>query len=141
MILDRDKQEAWFALYERIVRGQAEWPNRLTQEQIDYLMTQLHRNAFPGMEGRGKRSVFRWNCLELAFEIVKARNPGATDKKTFEDVAKHYGCHWATVRKARVKMRDQDFSFARRHRELGFADQDFAEMTLPHIIFDAYTEE
>ena len=140
-IHDKDKQEAWFALWERIARGLVDWPRNLSQVQVDYLMSQIERNASPGTRGRVLRAAFRWNCLDFAFEILRARDPGISARKTYEAVAKHYGCSWSTVRKARARMSEQDFSIARRHRELGFTDQDFAELSLPHIVFDAFADE
>ena len=141
MIFEKQKREAWLALCECIALGQIEWPKHLSQEQIDYVTTCVGRKAFSGIKGRKLRSVARWNSLDFAFEILKARHPEMSDREVSEAVAKHYDCSWTTVRKARQQMREQDFSFARRHQELGFGADDFASLTLPHISFDDFTEE
>jgi hypothetical protein len=141
VLSDKDKQEAWMALSLSIALSKMRWPDHITQEQIDYVNTCISRNAIPGMKGQKLRSVYRWNCLDLAFAILKAREPNKSDRDTFMAVAKHYGCSWATVRKARVEMRKHDFSFAGRHRELGCTDEDIAKLALPHTNFDNFTDE
>jgi len=141
MILEKEKREAWLALCECIARGQIQWPEYLSQEQIDYVTTCIDKNAFPGLKGRTLRSVSRWNNLDFAFEIFKARQPDLSDRKIYEAVAKHYGCSWTTVRNSRQKMRKQEFSFAGRHKQLGFETDDFVTLTLPHISFDNFTDE
>lgn len=141
MIFDNEKQKAWMALGECVALGQVRWRDRLSQEQIDYLLTCINKKSFPGEGGRKLRAISRWNHLDYAFEIFKAQQPDRSDRKTYEAVAKHYDCGWPTVRKARQEMLKQEFSFAGRHRQLGFTDEDFAQLALPHINFDNFPDE
>ena len=141
MINESDKQVAWMALCESIALGQVHWPAYLSQEQIDYITTSIDRNAFPGNEGKTQRALARWNSLDFAFEILKSRQPEKSDRQIYDKVARHYDLSWTTVRKARSKMREREFSFARRHKELGFEAEDFAKLSLPHINFDSFSEE
>lgn len=141
MIEESDKQEAWMTICVSIARGQVQWPNSLSQEQIDYVTTSINRKSFPGVKGRKLRSLVRWNSLDFAFEILKSRRPEKSDRQIFDEVAKYYDRSWTTVRKARAKMRKQEFSFARRHKELGFRAEDFAVLSLPHISFDDFADE
>ena len=129
------------ALYECVALGQIRWLDRLSQEQIDYLLTCINKKSHSGEIGRKLRAIDRWNGLDYAFEILKAQQPDRSDKKTYEAVAKHYDCAWPTVRKARQEMRKQEFSFAGRYRQLGFTDEDFAQLSLPHINFHNFPDE
>lgn len=142
MILNNDeKQEAWMALGQCIVLDRVQERYGLSQQQIDYLVTFVGRKSFPGVKGRKLNSVNRWNSLDYAFEILKARQPDRSNQKIFEAVADHYGCGWSTVRKARQEMRPREFSFAGRHKQLGFTKEDFATLALPHINFDSFSDE
>lgn len=80
------------ALCQSIALGQVRWPDHLTQEQIDYVRTCVDKKAIPGTKGRKLRSINRWNRLDFAFAVFKARNPGKSDREILETVAKHYGC-------------------------------------------------
>ena len=142
MILnDDEKQEAWMALGHCIVLDRVQERYGLSQRQIDYLVTFVGRKSFPGVKGRKLRSVSRWNSLDYSFEILKARQPDRSDQKTYEAVADYYDCSWTTVRKARQEMRQREFSFASRHKQLGFTNEDFAMLALPYINFDSFSDE
>ncbi len=141
MILDKEKQEAWMALGSCVALGEFRWLSHLSQEQIDYLKTDIDRRSFPGERGKKLRSISRWNSLDFAFSILKARRPDQSDRKICEAVGEHYRCHWSTVRKARSRICDYGIGFADRHKQLGFTDADFAELTLPHINFDNFSDE
>ena len=129
------------ALHACVALGQIRWIEHLSQEQIDYLLTCIDKKSSPGVRGRTLRSINRWSSLDYAFEILKAQQPDRSDRKTYEAVANHYDCKWTTVRKARQETRKQEFSLAGRHRQLGFTDEDFAMLALPHINFNKFFDE
>ena len=139
MISDHEKREAWIALSACVALGEIRWLAPLSQEQKDCLLTGIGKKFNPGKA----RPLGRWGNLYFAFEVLKGRQPDKSNNKIYEAVAKHYDnqCHWTTVRKARLKMRQESLSAVCCFKRNGYTSDDFARHDLPHINFDNFPDE
>lgn len=141
MIEDKDKQQAWAILGDRIARGLVPWPDYLSQEQIDYLTTSIRKAAIPGEVGKKVRNWSRWFEINRAFEILKAKHPDKSDSQLFKELAAHYGCGWSTVRKAHQFFKKRKMTHADNAQRPGAPKVDLATFDLPHINFNNFPTE
>lgn len=146
MISDEEKQQAWGWIHMLLLNGPLD--DKLSREQLDYLLTESLRKSIPGDAGEVRRTELRRLGLALAVCISKAKTPKKSFEAIYKELAKHYGISASLVKQSYLEtgklegvteyaMRAAEFY----QTDLSFSQESLAIAELPHINFENFPDK